>query len=53
MRRTTAPGDLVMRWVEVVDEAGRSRMEARWSVVPETDAPAQAPTPVVTHVVAA
>ena len=33
------PGDLVMQWVPVVDQAGRTHMEARWSVVPETHAP--------------
>jgi hypothetical protein len=32
-----------MRWVPVVDGRGRRRMEARWSVPPESTAPSRAP----------
>ncbi|WP_280637359.1 hypothetical protein [Nocardioides sp. W7] len=31
-------GELVMRWISVVDRDGRSHMEARWQVVGEAAA---------------
>jgi hypothetical protein len=33
----------VMHWVPVVDEHGRTHMEARWTVEPQTSAPAHKP----------
>lgn len=30
MANTTTSTQLEMRWVEVTDESGRARMEARW-----------------------
>ena len=39
MDEMTRPGDLVMQWIPVVDALGRTHMEARWSVVPETHTP--------------
>ena len=44
MNETTSER-LEMRWVPVLDEAGRTRMQATWVTVPE---PAAA-QPVVTH----
>lgn len=38
MRDVAAPGDLMLSWVEVIDERGRSRMEARWRATSETGA---------------
>jgi hypothetical protein len=40
--RAVEPAALVMRWVPVTDEAGRTRMEARWQPAP---AAASSPTP--------
>lgn len=40
MTESTVTGELVMRWVSVVDRDGRSRMEARWQVDGETVASA-------------
>lgn len=39
MTNPAAPGDLVRHWVEVPDGPGRTRLEARWTVVPEATAP--------------
>jgi hypothetical protein len=40
MKEAHVSNQLSMSWVEVVDETGRSRMEARWSVTtPTADAP--------------
>ena len=40
------PERLEMRWLPVVDAAGRTRMEATWVAVPTAAAP---PEPAVTH----
>jgi hypothetical protein len=37
---------LEMRWLPVIDDAGRTRMEASWVVVPAAQVPAR---PTVTH----
>lgn len=39
------PGELVMHWAPVVDDRGRSHMQAHWTVAPQ--APATVAT--VTH----
>lgn len=40
MQESHVTGELVMRWIPVIDQQGRSHMEARWQVVGEADATA-------------
>lgn len=42
MTHTNTPSSLEMRWVEVADTDGRTRMEARWILVDEAGARAHA-----------
>jgi hypothetical protein len=46
MMESTMRERLEMRWLPVIDAAGRTRMEATWVTPPTAVAPAQ---PVVTH----
>jgi len=41
MTHTETDPRLTMQWIAVTDDNGRTRMEARWSVVAEADAPAR------------
>jgi hypothetical protein len=38
MEDVTKPGDLVLQWVPVLDDRGRTRMESRWSIAAEAPA---------------
>jgi len=46
MMESTPQERLEMRWLPVLDQSGRTRMEATWVSVPTTAAPTQ---PSVTH----
>jgi len=46
MMDSTVQDRLEMRWLPVLDESGRTRMEATWVSVPSSAAPTQPP---VTH----
>lgn len=48
MHDEKASGELQMRWVPVVDERGRTRMETCW-VLLGAALPATVPAPQVTH----
>jgi hypothetical protein len=43
MRDSQMAEGLTMRWVPVVDDRGRTHMEARWSAAPSEHAPVHAP----------
>lgn len=51
MHDTQMSGELQMRWIPVVDERGRTRMETRWVLGSQVAAPDAAldTTPRVTH----
>jgi hypothetical protein len=42
MRDSQMTQGLTMRWVPVVDESGRTHMEARWTARPSLHAPVHA-----------
>lgn len=42
MRDSQMTAGLTMRWVPVVDDRGRTHMEARWAVDPSEHAPVHA-----------